>query len=80
MRAEARAMLFTPTFAVATISRRSALCLAHNGAGKRLVFGGDIPREFFGILHGSGLLSIFEVNFRFSREKNFFSYLKYYYL
>jgi len=38
----------------------AALFLTHDRAEKRLVLGGDFPRELFGVLHGS-LLSMVKI-------------------
>lgn len=48
-------LLASATLAVATTTG-TALFLTHDRAGKRLVLGGDFPRELLGALHG-GLLS-----------------------
>jgi|GEM_PF-4123095 len=41
-----------------TTTTGGALFLTHDCAGKRLVLGGDFPKELFGALHGSLLSKV----------------------
>jgi len=54
---ETPVLLAGAALAVATTTG-TALFLTHNRAEKRLVRGGDLPRELFGVLHGSLLSGV----------------------